>query len=83
MPGEPLGPVMVRLPVIVGSVPANVTVPVTLNTMLSWPLPALQLLVAVLVFAAVIASRRLQVPAGPVGSAKVLTVIVAARAAMA
>jgi hypothetical protein len=52
-----------------------------MNRIVSWPVPAAQPLIAVLLFAAVIASRREQMPAAP-GSASELTTIVAAQAAV-
>src|SRR6516165_9625127 len=81
MPGEG-GPLIVsRLSVICGNVLASVIVPVTLNRIVSLPVPAVQPFVAVLVFAAVIASRKAQIPFAP-GSASELTTIVAAPAAV-
>src|SRR5262249_4569497 len=67
--------------VIVGNVLARATVPVTENRIVSLPVPATQLLVAVLLLAAVIASRSVQMPGVPI-SASEFTVIVAARAAV-
>ena len=81
MPGEPVGPVMVRLlSVIIGRVLPSAMVPVRpgANTMLSVPLPAAHPLVAVMLLAAVIASRRTQIPVAPV-SLRLVTVMVLAR----
>jgi len=79
--GAVLGPRMARLPTIAGSTLATLIVPTTPNFMLSMPLPAAQPFVALMVLAAVIASRRTQMPGAPV-SASELTVIVVARAAV-
>ena len=54
-------------------------VPATLKLIASLPVPAAQPFVVVMVFAAVIASRKAQIPGAP-GSASELTTIVAARA---
>ena len=79
MPGD-AGPLIVSTrPVICGNVLANEIVPATLNPIVSLPLPAAQPFVAVSVFAAVIASRRTQMPGAPVSASEV-TAIVAARA---
>ena len=82
MPGEPVGPEMVRLlSVIVGSVLPSAMAPVRpgSNPMLSVPWPAAHPLVAVILLAAVIASRRTQMPVAPV-SFRLVTVMVVARA---
>lgn len=73
-------PSIVRVFWIAGNVAASVIVPVTSKLIVSLPVPAAQLLVAAFVLAEVIASCKLQVPADPVGSDRVLTVMVAARA---
>ena len=81
MPRE-AGPLIVRrLSVTAGNVLSSEIVPVTRGEKLivSLPLPAAQPFVAVIVFAAVIASRRTQRRGAPV-SANESTVIVAARA---
>src|SRR5208337_1524582 len=57
IPGEVVGPSMVRFPVIAGNVDRSVIVPVTLNSMVLAPLAA---------FASVIAWRRLPAPLSPV-----------------
>ena len=54
-------------------------VPLTLKLMVSLPLPALQPLTRAWLLAAVMASRKAQMPGAP-GSASELTTIVAARA---
>ena len=64
-----------------GNVLVSAIVPVTLKLIVSLPLPALQPLTRVWLFAAVIASREAQIPDIP-GSASELTVIVAAPAAV-
>jgi hypothetical protein len=74
-----LGPRMLRLPTIAGSALVKVIVPVTLNLIVSLPVPAGHPFVAVMVFAAVIASRNAHMPGAP-GSAGELTVMVAANA---
>src|SRR5208283_1092463 len=85
MPGEPVGPMMARLvSVIEGKVLPSVMVPVSplAKMILSlFPLPAVQFVEPEVFWplALVIAWRRLQVPRAPVGSARVVTVIVAAR----
>jgi hypothetical protein len=70
-----------RVSVTCGNVLASRIVPVTLNRIVSSPVPAAQPFVAVIVFAAVIASRKAQIPAAP-GSASELTTILAARASV-
>ncbi len=77
MPGEVVGPVMVKLAsVIVGNVLTSEIVPMTLKLMVSVPVPGV---VQVdpdvgLPLAALIASRRLQLLATPLLSFSVLTV---------
>jgi hypothetical protein len=79
MPGE-AGPLIVSiLSVTFGSVLASVIVPLMLKFIVSLPVPAAQPFIAVIVFAAVIASRNTQMPGAPV-SASELTVIAAAPA---
>jgi hypothetical protein len=81
MPRED-GPLIVkRLSVTSGSVLTRTIVPVMRGRKLivSLRLPAAQPFVAVFVFAAVMASRRAQIPGAP-GSASELTVLVAASA---
>ena len=81
-PGE-AGPLIVRcVAITAGKVLANVIVPVTLKLIVSLPVPAAQAFVAVLVLAAVIASRSTHTPLLP-ASASELTKIVAASAAVA
>lgn len=81
MPDE-AGPVIVRLlSVIFGNVLVNLIVPVTLKLIVLLPVPAAQPFTVVLVLAAVIAARRVQLTTVPL-SASELTVIIAACAAV-
>ncbi len=80
IPGDVVGPMMVRFPAIAGKVALSVILPMTLNLIVSVPVPAAQPFVGAFALAAVIASRNAQMPGAP-GSAVELTVMVAARAA--